>query len=505
MNAAIIDNLLNTWLHKPLNRLLRRSPTLRATALLALHTSGCLLMLAAPLGLLSAAGGAIYISSHLEGPLDWFLVEVLTAAALFSAYLCLQLSLLRPDTPRGVRIGEAVAPALFVSLAHRVAHFRIRPVRHVLLTTDTSLHIVATPVLPVPLLHRYTLCIGAPITFFFDRNQFGLALAGTVAAAAESQSRLTGRLLQASDDWPVILAALEIRDNLLARLLAPSLRMIAATAARLSEPLRTDWRQQQGRWLRQYSDERNTADYLANQIVAAAFMEKQYWPMVLKSAERSPTPVVKAFSHLPLLLGKILNPSLAERWLLQAQTAGEAAQSGIRDLLAEVQLDHLSWSGLPEPNTFSAMFKSTTVLKQLDTRWQEDIEPEWRRLHAAYQEDQMRFRQLQKRAENDALRDESALRYLKLSARFLKPADALAACRRVYGTNSDDPRVCFAAGLSMLRLGAGQEGIQALQRAADLDPSLANRVHALINEHRQAWAHPERREDENRRVAGICA
>lgn len=507
MNAATIDHLVNTCLQpgrRQLDRLMRRSPALRTAALLMVHAGGCLLMLSAPLGLIAAAGGALYLQYHIQGPFDVFLVEVLAAVALIGAWLSLQLTRIRPETPRGVRISEALAPALFASLAHRVAHFRLRRVRHVVLTTDAELRIVATPLLPVPFLHRNTLCIGAPITFFFTRGQFGLALAGAAAAAAENQSRLTGRLVQASDDWPLILAALETRDNLLSRLLATPLRLIADTARQLSEPLRTDWRQQQGQWLRQHSDERNTADYLANQIVAAAFMDRQYWPMVLKSAERSPAPAVKAFSHLPLLLEKTLNPTLAERWLLQAQTAGEASQSGIRDLLAELRLDHLKWAGLPEPNAFSALFKSATVLKQLDTCWQQDIEPEWRRRHARFQEEQARFQQLQKRADENGLRDESALRYIKLSTRFMKPADALNACRQVYRTNRDDPRVCFAAGLALLRAGSGQEGTRALQRAAELDPALAPRAQTLINEHRQAWARSDPA-NENRQVQEICA
>jgi hypothetical protein len=312
-------------------------------------------------------------------------------------------------------------------------------------------------------------------------------------------------LVQACADWSMILAALKSRNNLLARLLTRPLSAITASADRLSTPLRTDWRLQQGRWLHDNSNEKNTVDYLASQVVAAAFMEKQYWPMILKSAERCPTPVVKAFSHLPLLLEKTLNPSLAERWLLQAQAAVDASESGIRDLLAELRIDHLNWPGLPHPNAFSALFKSAGVLKQLDGCWQQDIEPEWRQLHTHFQNDQARFQQLHSRAEENGLRDESALRYLKLSTRFLKPADALAACRRVYASNRDDPRVCFATGLALLRTGGGQEGVQALQRAADLEPALANRAHALINEHSQSWTRTGTTADDNSSIQGICA
>ena len=507
MNAATIDHLVNAWLHpgrRQLDKLLQRTPAVRSTLLLVVHGTGCLLMLAAPLAMTGAAAGAIYLYYQVRGPLDWFLIEMLSVVALVGAYLSVQLALLRPESPRGVKISEALAPGLFASLAHRVAHFRIRPVNEVLLTTDTGLQIVATPRLPVPLLHRYTLCIGAPVTLFLNRGQFGLALAGTVAATAGNRSHLKGRLVQASDDWRLILAALECRNNLLHRLLARPLRQIAALAAHLSEPLRTDWRQQQGQWLRRHSEEHHTAEYLANQLVAESFMQRQYWPMILKSAERCPTPVVKAFSHLPLLLEKTLSPSMADRWLAQAQTAGTSSGARIRDLLAELQIERLDWNGLPETSAFSAMFKSTTVLKQLDACWQQDIEPEWRQRHASFQDDQARFQQLRRRAEQHGLRDESALRYIKLCTRFLKPADAQTACREVYDSNRDDPRVCFAAGVALLRTGAGQKGIQALQRAADLDRTLAGRARALIIEHRQAWVRSDGTETSHA-VRGICA
>jgi hypothetical protein len=202
--------------------------------------------------------------------------------------------------------------------------------------------------------------------------------------------------------------------------------------------------------------------------------------------------VVKAFSHLPLLLVKTLNRQVAERWLVQAQTAGDRHELGVRDLLAELKLEHLQWSGLPTPNAFCVMFKSTGVLKQLDQLWQQDIEPEWRRRHARFQNDRSRFEQLQRRATAGELRGESALRYIKLAPRFLDKTDALVGYRAVYATNRDDAKVCFAAGLALLRAGTGQEGSQALLRAADLEPSLVKRTHALIDEHRQKWIHEDR-------------
>lgn len=489
MHIANIDTHLVRRLQparKQLQQLLHHSTGFRTVSLLLVNLAGCALMLSAPLTLAFTTGSVLSMLGRIQGPLDWFLVEVLGSLAVFSGFLSYQLVGTRPAQPRGVPVGGSHAPVLHDMVARRAAHFKLRPIRTILLTTEAELHMVATPVLPLPFFHRHTLCAGAPLLLFLNRSQFRLALAGAVAAAATNRKQLGGWINQAASDWQLIVDALAARDTLLGRVFTRPLRLIAAACVALSRPQDTDWRQRQGRWLLENSNETNTADFLANQIVAAAFLRKQYWPMVLKAAERSPAPVVKAFSHLPLLLDKTLNRALAERWLMQAQTAGEQQQTGVRDLLAELRIDQLSWSGLPQPNVFDELFTSSHILKQLDTFWQRDVEPEWRRRHALFQNDQLRFRQLQKRAAESGLRGESALRYIKLAPHFLELADTLSVYRDVFNNNRDDARVCFAAGLAQLRAGAIAEGSSALQRAGELDPALARRARSLISEHRQA-------------------
>lgn len=472
---------------KHLQQLLQRSAALRAVALLLVHAAGCVLMLSAPLALAFTSASALHLLGRVQGPLDWFVIEVLGAVGLLSAYLSFQLFRLSPAQPRGVSVSESSAPALHQMLARRVVHFKMPTIDKIILIPEAELHIVATPILPLPLFHRYTLCAGAPLMLFLNRGQFSLALAGAVAATASSRSNLSGWLNQACTDWPLILSALAAKDNLLARLLTRPLQHVVNASDTLGRPLRTDWRQQQAQWVLENTDEKNAIDFLANQIVAEAFLRKQYWPMILKSAERCPTPVVKAFSHLPLLLDKTLNQPLAERWLMQSQGASEQRQTGVRDLLADLRIEHLRWSGLPHPNAFDDLSVSSKFLKQLDTFWQRDIEPEWRRRHAQFQNDQARFRQLQKQAAKNGLRGGSALRYIKLAPHFLEIPDTVSVYHTAYSNNRDDAKVCFAAGLALLRAGATEEGSSALQRAAELEPSLARRARALIDKHRQAW------------------
>jgi hypothetical protein len=57
----------------------------------------------------------------------------------------------------------------------------------------------------------------------------------------------------------------------------------------------------------------------------------------------------------------------------------------------------------------------------------------------------------------------------------------------MYQANPDNADICYASGREMLACGHSKEGYEALQRASELDRSLAIRAHALINEHKQAW------------------
>jgi hypothetical protein len=63
----------------------------------------------------------------------------------------------------------------------------------------------------------------------------------------------------------------------------------------------------------------------------------------------------------------------------------------------------------------------------------------------------------------------------------------MAIYRSTYASNPNDAKVCFACGLAMLRATTGAEGADALELAKTLDPSLAKRANALLEEFRRAW------------------
>jgi hypothetical protein len=444
-------------------------------------------MLSPVLALTAATGGALYTYNHIQGPLDWFVFECLMAVSIFSAYLTRQLLKVRPEQPQGVMLDPEKSPEIFKMLERRSSHFRINRIKHINLSTETELKLDSTPIWGMPVWHNHTLCIGAPLLFFLSRDQFRLGLAGAVAVAAKQRTCLQGWLAQSANDWPLIIRALEKDNSLLSRLMLKPATWLTTNIERLSTNLCSDRRQQQVQWVLKNSDEQSTTDFLSSQLVATAFMDQQYWPMIFKAADRSPTPVVKAFNHLPLLLDKTLNRKQAERWLMEAQTFGKQQKTGVRDMLAELRIDQLAWPGLPSDNAFDSLFSNSKVLKQLDAYWQSTIEPEWRAAHERYKNDEHRFNQLKTRALEQGLRGKSALKFIKLAPQFMDSEPASDVYQEIYNNNTDDAKVCFACGLALLRNNSSNAGIAALQRAESLDPTLAKRARTLISKHRNAW------------------
>ena len=470
---------LGTLRHR-LERRLERSRHLRQLLLLLASGAGVMLVLAPPALFLASAGAGLWLGSHSQGPLDWFLVEVCTAVALFTGLLSVQLFFIHPARPPGLALDEADAPDITSMTRRRIDHFRAGTVDDILLTTDAELEMRTTPTLPLPFRHRHTLCLGAPLLHFLSREQFRLALAGCVAAAARTRQGVSGRALQSLYDWPLIAAAFGSSRLLVARLLRRPLNLVAGLVGTLGSELQEQQEQFPFRWIQKQAGEDRAADYLAALVVARAFLIDCYWPMVYKATERCARPVVKPFSHFGLLLEKLLDEAEARQWLLQAQS-GHGGAPDTKELLATLDIDYLHWHGLPERSAIQTLFDSNDILKRLDQYWQASVQEEWQRRYDGFQNDRKRFERLHARWQAEGLDGRSVLNYIRLAARFIDREKALATFSDIYQANANEPQVCFSCGREMLRMGFLQAGQAALQRAAELDSSLSNQAHALIN------------------------
>jgi len=338
-----------------------RNPALRLIVLGILNGVAHLLLLSPALILIGASLAAMWMYGHINGPLDWFATEVLCVLALVSGWVVLQQYLTHPRQPEGIALDKQQSPELFAMLERRTGHFHIALPHEVILTEEARLTIHQVPRQVFPPGHKIILTIGAPLLFFLSQDLFRLALAGVVAAHARKQRGLQGWIIRCSEDLPLIIDALQCRRSLATRLLAPLLQRLYTWNHSLGHELRTELQQNAGRWVAEHTDEQQAEQLLASQVLADLYLRRQYWPMIMKAADRCPVPVVKPFSHFRLLLGKTLNRDTANRWLLQAQT-GSNGNNELRDLLAGLGLDRLVWSGLPEQPA-STHLLSSDILK----------------------------------------------------------------------------------------------------------------------------------------------
>ena len=492
-HQAIGEHTL-VWLEpagRSFRRALNRSARLRLMLLGVASCSGALMMLSPVLVLAGAISSAVYFFSHIQGPLDWFMVEASIAVSLLAGFVCIQLALVRPVRPDGIELTRQEEPALFAMLERRVSHFRAGAIRRVVLCTDAQLKIEATPRYALPFLHSYSLCVGAPLLFFLSHGQFRLALAGTVGKNAGLRNRMTECIVRSSHDWASIVEALECDGSFSSRLFHRPAKCLANVTRSLGKELSIDTQQAQGRWVSDHADEQAAVDFLANQIVASAFLQKLYWPMIYKAAQRSASPVVHPFSHLPLLLTRLLDKDQPKRWLLQAQASSESGETGLRDILAGLNLERLSWPGLPEKSAFNSVLQSPDLLKRLDKHWQQAIAGDWKRRYKRFQQDRKRFERLHHEAGAGTLHGDSAARYLKLAKRFLDKASVGSACLAVYQSNLNNPGLCMLCGQELLAADQFEAGYAALQRASELQPGLSGRAEALMKAHQDAWLYQQ--------------
>ncbi len=487
---AIINEQFSDHLQRAAQRLrrtLERSAALRSSLMVALNAGGCLLLLSPVLIAAGFMSTAVLIANNIQGPLDWFLLGVCAALSLVAGWMCYQLSTLHPDAADGVTLDADQESRLFPMLERRLTHFKLKPLNSVRLGTDTDLTIVATPRWPIPLLHSYTLNVGAPLLFFISEPQFRLALAGAVATSAQSRRSLFGWAAQAVRDWPVIIHSLEQKSVLATQLLLPVARWIAAANRTLGYTVETGMLQAQTRWILNHTDEQTARELLSCQVLASSFINWHYWPMMLKGADHCPQPVARPFSHFDLLLKGSFTENAARRWLLKAQAGSGSSQRILQNLLAELKIDFLQCPALPERTAFECIIETKTMLKKLDQHWQRCITPDWHQRYAEFQAAKNRFDQLHRRSQEQDLRGSSAINFVRLARRFLDKQQNISVFRKMYRANPDDAAVCFTCGEAMLAAGHTLEGCDAMQRAGELDARLANHAQALINQYTHSW------------------
>lgn len=446
--------------------------------------------------MLSLMVSGYWLGSLLQSGGHWSGIEqlILGLSSLSLIWASAELFLLQPNRPQGVKIPVRSAAELFAMIDRRVAKFHAPKIESVLLTQDCSIRVIRTPSNGFLISHHNTLCIGAPLLFVLNRDQFRVALRCAIGEFSSQKDPNLGELVNLRESWQRYEQALQNRRSPGAWLL----RAFVAWYNPLFQPLSAEAARRHALSRDLYATEVikdiDVLSMIAAEQVGQQFLEKRFWPTLLKAAERYPKPNARPFSDFEALIRRTLVKQEAERWIIQQLTMVEYPNSDLPTLstrIATLGYNQLHFIALPEEPAVYAVLGTDLepLLKRLDQQWRDRVRKRWQHLYREGQREKQRFERLHERFTEHRLEGEAAIKYARMARKYLPTEAAIDALKGLMERNPSDAEVLFQLGRLLLESNQG-DGIHAIEQAIALDKAYASRATPLISEfklkHKQA-------------------
>ncbi len=438
--------------------------------------------------LLSLLAGGYWISGTLRSGTSLYDFELIASSTLFLGlgWTSIEILLLQARPVNGVRLSAKDYPHLFGMIKRRVAKFNAPAIDAVRLTEDCDVRVLRTPRNGFLVSQHNTLCIGAPLLYLLNSEQFRVALRCSIGEFSGHKDPNLAELVNLRNSWQQYERVLQGRRSPGAWLLRafvawynPLFQSLSAEAARrhaLSRDL----------YATEVVKDIDVLTMIAAEQVGQQFLEKRFWPTLLKAAERYPKPNARPFSDFEALIRRTLVKREAERWIIQLLTITEfpnADQPTLNQRIAALGYDQLHFISLPEDPAVHSVLGAACepALKRLDKQWRSHISRQWQRLHKEEQREKQRFERLHERFHEHRLEGDAAIKYARMAHKYLEPEAAIEALQGLIERNPDDAEVLFQLGRLLLENGK-QDGLRAVERSIALDKAYAARATPLISE-----------------------
>ncbi|MCA1804430.1 MAG: hypothetical protein LC646_03560 [Xanthomonadaceae bacterium] len=434
-------------------------------------------------------GLGLHLAKLLQTPtLSWNSPAILSTgtATLALAWACVELWRLRPALPEGVEVSQEDAPKLHAMIKRRVEKFSAPAIDRVLLTRTADIEVVSTPLTGYQTTHEHSLCIGVPLLHLLSHKQLRVKLHCVIGQHACYRDPRPGRLVQMARDWDFFSQALSGHASPGAWVLRAFTAWYNAMLQEWSCPAAREHTLQHDQYAIDLVKDIEVLAMIAAEELCAAYLERCFWPLLMKTADRQPNPTIRPFSNFEPIMRSTLQQQDAERWLIKALLAREQSSDPYPTLaqrLNTLGYSQLHFFSLPEQVAMSAVLgrKMQELLKELDQQWRNAINPAWRARHQAFRDEKARFDTLHERFESNLLEGPAAFAYARLVSKFL-PAEQ---CVRIYTTllerDQDNPEVLFEMGKLLLDMGE-ISGVRAIELAIGLDKSYVGRASAALSE-----------------------
>ena len=407
-----------------------------------------------------------------QNKLDVIMVLSLIASSVFVAWMSWYLFKLRLALPAGRPLKNEEAPLLF-ELIQEIRNEYGAPVVHtVRIVQDYHLEIVKTPMNGFPVAFTHTLLIGLPLIQSMSARQLNLAIRREVAHLARNYRRISGWAFHLRRIW------CQYRDThqsgwhpagIIMRSFfcwyAPLFRLVSQAANR-EEIFYADQVVNAG--------DRNFIfiDMLITQSIHKRYLDEKFWPRLLNTAYKHPSPPYLPYASIEKNLRTELNNETAQQ-LLDAAMSEHSNHGGIPALRQRLHRLGIQTVMRPDTDMHSAtrFFTESSldlIVRQLDHIWVRSRRYEWQQKYRTGQLEQNKLKELQVQARQGLLTNNRAWEYIQLIKKYLDDQQALDQYKEVLKIDLDDARINYDIGKTLLDHKDAQ-GIEALENAFGKD------------------------------------
>lgn len=377
----------------------------------------------------------------------------------------------RLSPPEGIVLHAHQANPLFQAINRFRRALKGPKVHCFLLTDEFNASVTQIPRLGLLGWQKNYLTVGLPLMHALSPQQFRAVLAHEFGHLCGAHGRFGAWIYRVRKSWYQLTDTLKTEQHWGSFVFDRFFRWYAPFFGAYSFVLARANEYEADRCAAKIVGPRHAADALINLEVHGAYLSKKFWPGLHDKANHEPDPPSAPYTEMRWALHAGLDPEHAKRWLDQAlsmKTTGDDTHPCLAERLAA-----LGEARLPAPvqETAAQHFLGAAVAaltEQLNQAWQERITPSWQQRYAYAREAQERLKDLERRAQAEALSRDEAWQRATWTEEFRGTEAALPLYQHLIAEHPDHAGAHFALGRILLSHDNPQ-GIDPVDKAMTLD------------------------------------
>jgi len=463
-----------------------RHPYIYTTCLIMAALFGYAFLFIFPLTVLALAISVPGAIIEAKDQLDVVLVLSAIAIAAGAGWMSWYLYRVKPALPAGRPLKTDEAPMLFEAIQESCRQLGAPQVHMVRLVRDYHIEIVKTPSNGYPLSCTNTLLIGLPMFQSLSPGQLMLAINRELAHLASPYKRSTAWAYFISKIWcqyRILHHTGWHPASIIMRVFfscyAPLFKLLAQSAIREEEF---------------YADQTiNNADrnftfidMLSTQSIHRRYLDEHFWPHLLNNAYKYKTPPYLPYASMQDHLHSKLDSQSAQALLDTAMSEKPKNNGSMPVLKQRLFRLGLHTVMLPEPEKQSATqyfsdHALVLIIGQMDHIWLKTSQFDWQQKFRTGQLEQNKLKELRVQSRQRLLTNHRTWEYIQLIKKYVDDEQALELYKQVLSIDTDDARIGFDIGQTLLAH-MDRQGIEALENAIAKDPGYTVMACQLITD-----------------------